>query len=101
MNLDEARIADLEEKARAAKKIAPGEWNTGPETCAGHVWIYCNGPPILEPTHWLRRAFLVRRPPGEKEWVSGESSDASTERFWLAKQALAAYIAAASPEVVL
>lgn len=86
-------MTDLKAAVAERAKVSGGPWNTGPETGAGHVWIYRDGAPMAEPTHWLRRAFKTRTD-HEPEWVPGETSDARMDRFWQAKQDTASAIVA-------
>ena len=81
----------LKATVAAREKVPGGAWNTGPETGAGHVWLYRDGAPLAEPMHWLRRAFKTRCD-HEPEWMPGETSDARMDRFWKAKQDAAAAI---------
>jgi len=43
----------------AAKKATKGPWNIGPETMAGHVWIYASNFPLMEPVEW--RGWIQRK----------------------------------------
>lgn len=93
--LTDEQIAALEAMEKAATQ---GEWNSGPETGAGHVWIYVGGEPLVEPTHFRLKAFSMRRSPRIKEykWVGGVYGRAASEDdFWKQKVADAELIVAA------
>lgn len=54
----------LDELSEALAKATSGEWNTGPTTAAGEVWVYSDGEPIGEPAPertgyraWFRIGF--------------------------------------------
>ena len=51
----------LKEIEERWSKATPGEWNIGPDTLMGNVWVYVGHSPLMEPLTWRCRAFALAK----------------------------------------
>ena len=88
----------LTELERLAEEATDGPWNTGPETGAGEVWVYCGNMPLAEPSRdmrdKIRRVFRLRSDSNLSNNWTPRGYVANEDPFWKQKQRDAALIVA-------
>lgn len=94
----------LDDRVRAflalAEKATPAEWNTGPITGAGSVWVYTHGSPVAEPVSprdWVGRFKRLFRMRADAifECYDGTKDGSAEDRRWKKVEQNAAFVVAA------